>query len=465
MYFCATIALLLSLLISLWYGSSTASLAATSRPLAATSSLLPSYPQGDLNRSLVPGNQPGNVAFTPDGSAYSLVRDGLLRIAPDGTKSFVGGASIYGGGSISNRIVYSNGFLWFQVHQGLERMHPDGTDRRYLQLPGALRQRDLDNFTAGDDGIYYTYYKMTIAPNGVDGLEGPVLVSISNSFVINIYPLVSPTVILRDGYYYGPSVGSIVNGPDGNVYFEYQALPGKAVYFGRVTPSGNVTHFADANRCGTAQSFVYSHDAFYFFSYTESNGPAPGTNKLCRVILSTGQYTTVLTRTAPTPANTDVGVVADNDGNLWTAGFFGTGLYSYTIATGVISGPVDPNVLNIFSSYRHSNLYIGPDQNIYFFGLYASNQLYFGDYVRHQMSFTPSVVGLVYSDAAEDFYVSEPIKSGPWTAVSLDPTIATVTPATSTVGRFSVTEVGHGSTSIKVTDGYGNVRYLSVTAN
>ena len=68
------------------------------------------------------------------------------------------------------------------------------------------------------------------------------------------------------------------------------------------------------------------------------------------------------------------------------------------------------------------------------------------------MSFTPSVVGLLPSDAAMNFYVSEPIAGGPWRAVSLNPATATVTPVSSSAGRFSVTQVGHGSTSIKVTD-------------
>jgi hypothetical protein len=345
MYFFAIAAMLLSLPLFLWCGSTTASPATALRPLTATSPLLPSYPPGDLELYHFPGNQPGNVAFTPDGSAYSLVRDGLLRIAPDGTKSFVGGASIYGGGSIDNRIVYSNGFLWYQVHQGLLRGHPDGTDPRYLQLPSALGQRQLNNFTAGGDGVYYTYYNTTTSPSGV-ALEGPVLASISSSFVKTEYPLVAPTPILRDGYYYGPSVGAIV----------------------------------------------------YHHRNGRNNGPRrSGRRERLRFI--------------PPPES------------------------------------------------------LPRPQNIYFFGAYPSNQLYFGEYVRHQLSFTPSVVGLLYSDAAEDVYVSEPVKSGPWTAVSLNPAIATATPSLSTVGRFSVTEIGHGSTSIKVTDVYGNVEYLPVTAN
>jgi hypothetical protein len=456
-YLFERVALLLFFLFSLWGSSTTAS-------LAATSSLLPSYPPGDLKLYHFPGNQPGNVAFTPDGSAYSIVRDGLLRIGPDGTKSFVGGPSIYGGGSVNSRIVYSNGFLWYQVHQGLLRVHPDGTDPRYLQLPSASGQRELDNLTAGSNGIYYTYYNETASPTGAD-LEGPVLASITSSFIKTVYPLVAPTPQQYPNEYYGPSVGSIVYGPDGNVYFEYNKLPGKLLSFGRVSPTGVVTLFTSPDRCGGAEQFVYLTGLFYFLSYTEANGPIPGTNMLCSVVPSTGQYATVLTKPAPTLANPGVGIVADVDGNLWTAGFFGTGLYSYTVATGVAAGPIDPNVVNIYESYRHTNLYIGPDQNVYFFGTYASNQLYFGAYVRHQMSFTPTVVGLVYSDAVMDFYVSEPVKSGPWTAVSLNPAIATVTPASSTVGRFSATEVGHGSTSIEVTDAYGNIAYLPVTAN
>ena len=60
---------------------------------------------------------------------------------------------------------------------------------------------------------------------------------------------------------------------------------------------------------------------------------------LCRVVPSTGQDTNVLTNTIPTPADSNLGIVADNGGNLWTAGFFGTGLFSYAIATRVVSGP------------------------------------------------------------------------------------------------------------------------------
>ncbi len=466
MYSIAILAVLLSLLVSLWGGSTPAVLAATvPKPLTATSSLLPSYPAGDLKLYHFPGNQPGNVTFTPDGSAYSIVRDGILRIAPDGTKSFVGGASTYGGFSTSQRLVYSNGFLWIEGHQGLVRMHPDGTDSRYFQLPSANGQRQLTNLTAGANGIYYTYYDQTESfPDG-STLVGPVLASISNSFVQTIYPLVAP-VVVRNNYYNGPNVGSIVYGPDGNVYFEYNKLTGKPLSFGRVTPTGVVTLFTSPNPCGGAQRFVYEKGLFYFFGYMEGSGTSnQAMNALCRVIPSTGQYTTVATNSTSPSGPTSLGIVADDDGNLWTSGFFGPGLSSYNAKTGATFGPVDPNVVNVSNRYGRPSLYIGPDQNIYFFGSYASNQLYFGAYVRHQMSFTPSAVGLVYSDSAMNFYVSEPIAGGPWTAVSLNPAVATVTPASSSVGRFSVTEVGLGSTSIEVTDVYGNVRYVPVTAN
>ena len=464
MSFVTMVAAILTLLISLCGGSMTASLAATvSRPLTATSSLLPDYPSGELRLYHFPGNQPGNVAFTPDGSAYSLVRNGILRVAPDGTKSFVNATGSAAEIKVGGRLMYSNGFLWYEVNQGLIRVHPDGTNPRYLQVPSALGQRALDNLTAGANGIYYTYYNQTSSSSGAT-LEGPVLASITNAFVKTIYPLVAP-VPLKYGEYNGPTVASIVYGPDGNVYFEYGKIPGKPLSFGRVTPAGVVTLFTSPDRCGGAQRLVYSSGSFYFFSSTEPSGPTPGTNLFCRVAPSTGQYTLLMTKTALSLANLHVGVTADNDGNLWTSGFFGSGLFSYNLATGAVSGPIDPSVVNVYNSYQYPALYTGPDQNIYFFGDYAFNQIYFGAYVRHRMSFTPSVAGLLPSDTAMDVYVSEPVKGGPWTATSLNPAIATVTPASSSIGRFSVTEVGHGSTSIKVTDVYGNVAYLPVTAN
>ena len=449
----ALVALLLTYLISLWSGSATAVLASTFPvTLAASSSLLPSYPSGDLKLYHFPGNVQGNVGLTPDGSAYSLVRSGLLHIAPDGTKTFVplsgAGAVIKVGG----KLVYSNGFLWYEVRGGLIRMHPDGTDPRYLQVLSNFRESDLTNLTAGADGIYYTYY------NGTASGYQPVLVSVTNTFVKTLYPLVAPA----PQYPSGSTVGSIVYGPDGNVYFQYNNPPHKGS-FGRVTPSGVVTLFPHPDPCGGAAKLVYAKGSFYFRGNTAS-GSTPVTSLLCRVSPSTGEYTVVVTKNSISP-DRPFDIVADNDGNLWTAGFFGTGLFSYSIATGVVSGPIDPTVVNVRTSYLYQNLYIGFDQNIYFFGGYASNQLYFGAYVRHQMSFTPSAVGLLPSDAAMNFYVSEPIAGGPWSAVSLNPAIATVMPVSSSVGRFSVTQVGHGSTSIKVTDVYGNVAYLPVTAN
>ncbi len=452
----AIVAVFLSLLISLWGGSTTAGLAATVPvPLAATSSLLPSYPSGDLKLYHFPGNVQGNVGFTPDGSAYSLVRSGILRIAPDGTKTFVNVAAYGPRIKVGGRIVYSNGFLWYEVFEGLIRMRPDGTDSRYLQVPSDFGpQRELTNLTAGADGIYYTYYNGT-----ANGLE-PVLASVTNAFVKTLYPLVAPA----PRYPSGSTVGSIVYGPDGNVYFQYNNPPHKGS-FGRVTPSGVVTLFPYPDTCGDVKKFVYARGSFYFRVFTAASGSTPATYSLCRVAPSTGEYSVVLSSTYISPTYSGFDIVADDDGNLWTAGFFGTGLYSYAIPTGVVSGPIDPNVVNVRTAYGFPNLYIGPDQNIYFFGVYASNQIYFGAYVRHRMSFTPSVVGLLPSDAAMNFYVSEPIAGGPWSAISLNPAIATVTPVSSSVGRFSVTEVGHGSTSIKVTDVYGNIQYVPVTAN
>jgi hypothetical protein len=75
----------------------------------------------------------------------------------------------------------------------------------------------------------------------------------------------------------------------------------------------------------------------------------------------------------------------------------------------------------------------------------------------------PTSVNLSFAGQKIDFMVSEPLKSGPWTAYSLNPAVATAGPGSFLLGKFAVTAVGPGSTAIVVTDAYGNSRNEPVT--
>jgi hypothetical protein len=398
-----------------------------------------------------PNNVPEPVAFGPDGSAYSVVREGILKIAPNGVETFLPNGLAQ---SANEPIVYANGFLWFTVNFGLVRERPDGSDHRFYQyesnggLPGVS---GIQNLIAGSDGLYF------------EGVEGHYP-SPETVVVGRIDALSKITLYNVPGYsVYGPP---LVWSPDGHLdyiatAYGYHSI---TVSLEQIAPDGSSVALGTSNRCGlrfsSTSNLVSALGAIYYIGDIYDGDGNPVGKAICRATV-TGHImpiTPVLN-----PSGAAYSLAADSSGDLWTTNFFGNGLYSYNILTKSVTGPYEPATLDNLGSF----IYVGPDQNVWMFGTYATNQLFFGAYVRHQEVITPTSINLNSIDnASQEFIVTEPIKGGaPWTAYSLNPAVVTVTPASSLVGRFHANEVSAGTTSIVVTDALGNVSYVPVTAN
>ena len=400
------------------------------------------------------GNVSQSVTFTPDGSSWSVLPHGLLKIAPDGTNTliFPNNRTAWA----AQNIAYSNGFLWYTVYHGIIRVKPDGTDSRFFQFS---MQRDgfhyASNLTPGPGGLYFSSdIRSTSYPYTLSTVIG----RIDPSFKLTLFA-VPPTT--------GFNLSSpFVSGPDGLLYFvasKSQYDPKRSLYstlttLYRIETNGSQTRLGSSGTCAFPKKLVVALGALYFTgSQIDTTNKLLG-NALCRATLS-GRIGAITPLQAG--GNTS-GITADASGNLWTIDLFGNGLYSYGIGTKQLAGPYEPAKLG---ALVNNLLYTGPDQNIWFFGSYATNQLFYGAYVRHLISFLPTSITLSATDASINFYVSEPLRSGPWTAVSSNPSIATVTPASSLPGRFTVTKVATGTTTIVVTDALGNLSYEPVTSN
>jgi hypothetical protein len=388
----------------------------------------------------VPQNLQRPVAFGPDGSSYAVYNSYyLVKVAPDGSTSYIlihfpvpNEATEYGA------IVFADGYLWFQSFEGYIHMKTDGTNVTYHQ------QEFVSPLTAAPNGVYVAL------TTGVEFIDG-------TTFRRTLYPLVYNNVTQYN------SVGAMTVGADGRLYFDFRPNASPVDTLARLESTGTYTFFGNKNTaCGLpagyqAGKFVSTKQAIYFIGQ-----PTENSYGLCRVSYTglftelTAPFTFVSTYNRYSPQNA---IDVDNGGDVWTANTIGLGLYSYNTATAQILGPYDPAVLQNLGGY----LTVGPDQNVWLYGQYANNQNFYGAYVRHFESFMPTSVNLSFAGQKIDFMVSEPLKSGPWTAYSLNPAVATAGPGSFLLGKFAVTAVGPGSTAIVVTDAYGNSRNEPVT--
>ncbi len=373
-------------------------------------------------------NSSPNIAFDPAGNIYAGVKNGVLTIAPDGTNGFIP-AYPAGGGDIA----FAAGFLWINAYEGVVRLRTDGSDRLYFQLGG----RDRTVLTAGPDGVYFSFVDLT----------GEVQIARLSA----VKPKLTLFPLGKGRYQQTRSDVKLVMGADGRMYFD-SAEGGHGERLGRLETNGTITFFKGTNTCGAITGdLIRGPAALYYIA-----APAPEAGlRLCRVTYA-GNYA-ALSPTLPGAGPTSL--TADDSGDVWTANLYGAGLYSLNVPTGKLSGPIDLGGIPI------SALRTGPDENVWFYTENALRQVFLGAYVRHAMAFVPTTLTLSAASPSYDFFVSEPVAAGRYSAVSLDPSVATVSPASSPVGRFTVTETGHGKTSIMVTDSYGNVSSVAVTAN
>jgi hypothetical protein len=402
-----------------------------------------------------PGNGESAIAFAPDGSSFAVVRDGVVKIAPNGAESFLPESEppAYRG---NPDIVYSNGYLWFNVYHGIVRERPDGTGHRYYQLGNVKNGSDYAGpLLASPDGLYflssrdeanYPYYAL------------PVIGHIDNAFELTVSP-VAPAI----GYGYPKLVWSPDNHLDYIGSVSVNNYPKQTstnnTYMYQLQPDGSSTLLGTTHNCAPDSELNVALGAIYFSGSTliGDNETVLG-SAICRATIH-GKFGPI----TPLTQNAASAIAVDAQADVWSTSLFGVGLYSYNLITKAVTGPMNLQGLVPSSDL----LYVGPDQNVYFFAGYGPNQTLYGTYVRHQMVATPNSLSLnSFDNATTEFFITEPVRGGaPWTVRSLDPTIATVTPASSLVGRFHVNEAHVGSTMLVVTDALGNVTYLPVTAN
>ena len=398
------------------------------------------------------------IAFAPDGSSFTIVRNGILKIAPNGAQSILPNAVVSEydrpADTGSPSIVYANGFLWYEAYRGIVRERPDGTGHRWYQFGlntnGFLNSMAL---TASSDGIYFT-------ATHAGSLSSPpfsVIGHIDAAFQLSVTPVAA---------LFAQRVPQLVWSPDNRLdYFEVNAVydPAKradtfTTYMYQLQADGSSLLLGTGNGCTPSDIPVSALGAIYFIgSKFGVSGSTVDENALCRATVH-GSIQPITPRSQNSPS----AIAVDSQGDIWSAGFFSTGLRSYNLLNKAISNPANLDGLTVDPEF----LYVGPDQNVYFYSSDQAGFLY-GAYVRHQMVVTPNSLNLnAFDNASIEFFVAEPVKGGAaWTARSLDPSVATVTPTSSIVGRFHVNEVHVGSTTIVITDALGNVSYVPVTAN
>jgi hypothetical protein len=389
-----------------------------------------------------PGNGVAALAFTPDGSAYSEYQNDILKIAPDGTMTLLPENDRMEPDRGQN-IVYSNGYLWYEVYHGIVRIRPDGSEHRFFQFTLTRDGLHYPSYmTAGADGLYFnfvtrTYFQPSVYHIGRLDARG----------VLTVFSLPATYAAINDL----PMVWAA-----GHLYFEYSDSTRSSVgSLGRLESTGAITLLPGSSHCLGGSTLVAARNALYSIGAAYDASLNYLGEALCRATLR-GNFATL---TAPTQHAFFGYIGVDAQDDLWTTNFFGNGLYSYDIATASVSGPFEPSLLPAPGLY----VYVGPDQNVWTFTRNAG-QGFVAIYVRHVLMFEPTTVDVSAGAPAARFITIESLLRGPWTAKSLNPAIATVAPAMSQSGRFTVTEVAPGDTSIAVTDLYGNVLYEPVTA-
>ena len=144
---------------------------------------------------------------------------------------------------------------------------------------------------------------------------------------------------------------------------------------------------------------------------------------------------------------------------------FGRNVYRYDIYNGAFTGPYEPTLID----QLYAGPFVGPDDNVWTVRLDADPHHYywpmaFQVFVRKIQTLEPTAIS-VSAGSPTSFAILETHLNGPWTSVSLNPSLATASPSSSTTGQFTVSETRPGNTSIKVTDKLGSSSYETVNVH
>ena len=387
-----------------------------------------------------------NVAFTPDGNAYFVdAPNEVARVSPDGTLTRIPvpradyGAHDFGSIPATAPFIYARGRLWMSADaSGVVSVNPDGSGRHWYPLGGAATV--FGGLTIGpDDAIYATAFLY-------DQSTG---VSKNSVFRIDRRDTVTSVSIPVAGN------GPAVFGSDGLLYFGYLDYPNTSGV-ARLERDGTTTEFPinhAVNGVHDVVGLVLDHGSIY---YEEQWGDSSFGR-----LTPNGSIVNI-----PLPGSFAFNLAVDKGGNIWTVVTTPSSaqqLYQYNIYTGHFNGPLAASSFDAV----YAGPFVGPDDNVYML-LAPSISAFFepaalGVLVRHVQTLEPAAVS-VMSGKASAFSILETHFNGPWTAQSLNPSIAAVSPGVSPNGTFTVRENGRGSTSIAVRDRLGNVSYESVTA-
>lgn len=266
---------------------------------------------------------------------------------------------------------------------------------------------------------------------------------------------------------------SVTIGPDRNIWFSEEQSPGKQMMVGRMRSDG---HFFTPFQVSGGNTMATGSDGRVWIPQINSTS--------INAVTVTGQNTTYCCLQEPA-----IQIVPGPDGNLW----FAEKDYIGKITTsGTITEYSEPTSLGI------SSLGVGPDKRIWFTSFNSpwigrislsgqtkffqnpfnntpersiikgrDGNLWFANYndvevlIRLVLSVQPSSITFTGNGQQQTITVSETKYTGGWTATSLNPTVATVAPASQ--NTFTVTSVGSGSTSIDVADSKNNDFLVSVT--
>ena len=401
----------------------------------------------------------GDVAFGPDGSAYFVDAPGeIARVTPTGVYTKIPAPHAAYGRSI----LYAHGSLWVAADQGIERVAVSGLNSRWYQL-----NRGQEQFKALGG------YRSSIinGPNGSVVAAGYFNLN-DNFFIagelVSIDVHGNVTITSTPGIPAGP----LIFDSAGRLYFYYtaSAQDPNIINLARLETNGSVTIVPlplPANyQLEAIYSIVRVRGTLYFTGQV-SNADDTASSGFFGEIPRNGVVNQI-----PLPGGTNTHVsdlTADFGGNLWlhmaVAGSSTLSLYGYDTYNGAYSAAIEPSLL----SGDIGDLYIGPDDNIWMprydqTAAHYDQIMGFDVYVRHVQTLEPASLMLARNQTSS-FSILEPQVSGPWSAQALNPRIATVTPASSATGVFSVQAVGHGTSLIQVKDHLGNISYETITAS
>jgi streptogramin lyase len=306
--------------------------------------------------------------------------------------------------------------FWITTSLGIvSRVTPQGVETDYNIPQSTYRYFDI---VSGSDGaLWFTECSVDASTGGIGRID--------TSGNYTFYQSVCP--------------GSLTNGPDGNIWF---SDTGQNVY--SMNTQGQIV--ATYNVGDPGINLISGSDGALY-----ATAGTPSSTELIRVTTSG-----VVTHFG-TDSNGDIlhQLVSGPDGNLWILGRAHPGFFliTFNVASQTfdmrIPTPPDQELLTMAS---------GPDGNIWA-GDWDSNSI--DTYVRLLMTATPKKLDEGVGQNA-NVGITEQNYAGQWTAVSKNPSIASVTP-NSINGTFTITGVALGTTFIAIYDSNYNSVEVKVT--